>query len=228
MGAAGRARVLKQFSYERMGERYRELLDTVGLPGTLQNQVLKGKTVLVDMDNTIVDWDGEFIRRYSEASGQDPLEVEEMVRNRQKFEIEENFEASEHAKVLEVIASPGFYESLKPLPGALEALQKMVEEGVDVKLVTAPHPLCAGSCAREKFISVERLLGPAFLERLIITRDKTHVQGDLLVDDKPRVSGSRTASWTHVLFNQSYNKSMEGKARLSAWSEWADALSNAF
>lgn len=64
--------------------------------------------------------------------------------------------------------------------------------------------------------------------RLIITRDKTHVQGDLLVDDKPRVSGSRTASWTHVLFNQSYNKSMEGKARLSAWSEWADALSNAF
>jgi len=228
MGAAGRARVLKQFSYERMGERYRELLDTVGLPGTLQNQVLKGKTVLVDMDNTIVDWDGEFIRRYSEASGQDPLEVEEMVRNRQKFEIEENFEASEHAKVLEVIASPGFYESLKPLPGAVEALQKMVEEGVDVKLVTAPHPLCAGSCAREKFISVERLLGPAFLERLIITRDKTHVQGDLLVDDKPRVSGSRTASWTHVLFNQSYNKSMEGKARLSAWSEWADALSNAF
>lgn len=166
MGAAGRARVLKQFSYERMGERYRELLDTVGLPGTLQNQVLKGKTVLVDMDNTIVDWDGEFIRRYSEASGQDPLEVEEMVRNRQKFEIEENFEASEHAKVLEVIASPGFYESLKPLPGAVEALQKMVEEGVDVKLVTAPHPLCAGSCAREKFISVERLLGPAFLERL--------------------------------------------------------------
>ena len=166
MGAAGRARVLKQFSYEHMGECYRELLDTVPAPEQkLQGEVLKGKTVLVDMDNTIVDWDGEFIRRYSEASGQDPLVVEKLVRNREKFETEENFQASERAQVMEVIASPGFYESLEPLPGAVEALHKMVDEGVDVKLVTAPHPLCAGSCAREKFISVERLLGPEFLER---------------------------------------------------------------
>ena len=166
MGAAGRARVLKQFSYEHMGECYRELLDTVPAPEEkLHGEVLKGKTVLVDMDNTIVDWDGEFIRRYSEASGQDPLVVEKLVRNREKFEIEENFQESERAQVMEVIASPGFYESLEPLPGAVEALHKMVDEGVDVKLVTAPHPLCAGSCAREKFISVERLLGPEFLER---------------------------------------------------------------
>lgn len=184
--------------------------------------------MLVDMDNTIVDWDGEFIRRYSEASGQDPLVVEKLVRNREKFEIEENFQASERAQVMEVIASPGFYESLEPLPGAVEALHKMVDEGVDVKLVTAPHPLCAGSCAREKFISVERLLGPEFLERMIITRDKTQVQGDLLVDDKPRVSGSRTPSWKHVLFSQSYNQGMEGKGRLSVWTEWADTLSKSF
>ena len=169
MGAAGRARVLKQFSYERMGERYRELLDTVPIPeaaGKLVGKtVLKGKTVLVDMDNTIVDWDSEFIRRYSEASGQDPLLVEKMVRNREKFEIEENFPASDRPMVMDVIASPGFYESLEPLPGAVEALHKMVDEGVDIKLVTAPHPLCAGSCAREKFMSVERLLGAEFLER---------------------------------------------------------------
>lgn len=229
MGAAGRARVLKQFSYEHMGECYRELLDTVPAPEQkLQGEVLKGKTVLVDMDNTIVDWDGEFIRRYSEASGQDPLVVEKLVRNREKFEIEENFQASERAQVMEVIASPGFYESLEPLPGAVEALHKMVDEGVDVKLVTAPHPLCAGSCAREKFISVERLLGPEFLERMIITRDKTQVQGDLLVDDKPRVSGSRAPSWKHVLFSQSYNQGMEGKGRLSVWTEWADTLSKSF
>ena len=36
---------------------------------------------------------------------------------------------------------------------------------MDVKLVTAPHPICAGSCAKEKFLSVERLLGEEFLER---------------------------------------------------------------
>ena len=128
---------------------------------------------------------------------------------------------------METVASPGFYESLEPMPGAVEALQTMVAEGVDVKLVTAPHPTCAGTCALEKYISVERLFGAAFQERLIITRDKTNVQGDLLVDDKPRITGSKQQPWKHVIFSQSYNKDIEGKARLSSWSSWRNVLSAA-
>jgi len=228
MGAAGRARVLRQFGYAQMGEHYRELLDTVSVkqdtPRATTCEMLKGRTVLVDMDNTIVDWDGEFIRRYAEQSGRDLSEVEQIVRNRKRFEIEENFDESERAQVLETVASPGFYESLEPLPGAVEALKDLVAKGVDVKLVTAPHPTCAGTCALEKYLSVERLLGAAFVERLIITRDKTHVQGDLLVDDKPRISGSKVAQWKHVIFSQAYNQDIESKSRLSAWTSWNEVL----
>lgn len=234
MGAAGRARVLKQFSYSRMGEHYRELLDTVttqpARPATLKapslGEMLKGRTVLVDMDNTIVDWDAEFIRRY--ASGRDLQEVEKIVRSRAKFEIEENFPESARAEVLETVASPGFYESLQPLPGAVEALQALVAEGVDVKLVTAPHPTCPGTCAMEKYTSVERIFGASFQERLIITRDKTQVQGDILIDDKPHISGSKPRPWKHVIFNQSYNQDVQGKDRLSSWTSWRDVLPRAF
>ena len=49
----------------------------------------KGKTVLVDMDNSLVDWDGEFIRRFAAIAKRPEEEVERVVRNRQKFEIEE-------------------------------------------------------------------------------------------------------------------------------------------
>lgn len=232
MGQAGRARVLRQFSYEHMGERYRELLDTVrsspsSVPVTQGLSELKGKTVLVDMDNTLVDWDGEFIRRFAKASGRAIEEVEEIVRNRKKFEIEENFPEADRALVLDVIASPGFYEVLEPLPGAVEALSTLVTSGVDVKLLSAPHPVCAASCAREKFLSVERLLGEEFLERLIITRDKTHVQGEILVDDKPQVTGRKAAVWKHVLFNQSYNQDVQGKVRMHSWSQWAETLPGA-
>ena len=230
MGAAGRARVLKQFSYSQMGQHYRELLDTVQIqveskPTSCES--LQGRTVLVDMDNTIVDWDGEFIRRYAKASGRDARVVEQMVRKRSKFEIEENFDESERAMVLDTVASPGFYESLEPLPGAIEALQTLVAEGVDVKLVTAPHPTCAGTCALEKYLSVERMLGAEFQERLIITRDKTQVQGDILIDDKPRISGSKPCPWKHVIFSQSYNQDVEGKPRLLSWTSWRDALCKA-
>lgn len=235
MGTAGRARVLKQFSYESMGERYRELLDTVPLPSPLvgastdvkSEGIFKGKTVLVDMDNTLVDWDAEFIHRFAVATNRPITEVDEMVRKRAKFEIEENFEASDRQKVLDVITSPGFYESLEPYPGAVEALKQLLEAGADVKLVTTPHPACAGSCAREKFLSVERHLGVEWLERLIITRDKTHVQGDILVDDKPKVSGCQPTRWTHVLFDQSYNRGVEGKPRMPSWSSWQTVLASA-
>ena len=31
-------------------------------------------------------------------------------------------------------------------------------------------------------------------------------QGDILVDDKPKVSGGQPTLWTHVLFDQAYNR----------------------
>ena len=52
--------------------------------------IFKGKTVLVDMDNTLVDWDAEFIHRFAVATNRPITEVDEMVRKRAKFEIEEN------------------------------------------------------------------------------------------------------------------------------------------
>lgn len=36
---------------------------------------------------------------------------------------------------------------------------------------------------------VEQNLGPEFLERVILTRDKTVVTGDLLIDDKDNIQG---------------------------------------
>lgn len=36
---------------------------------------------------------------------------------------------------------------------------------------------------------VEQNLGPQFVERIILTRDKTVVMGDLLIDDKDDIQG---------------------------------------
>lgn len=36
---------------------------------------------------------------------------------------------------------------------------------------------------------VEKHLGPQFVERIILTRDKTVVLGDLLIDDKDTIQG---------------------------------------
>lgn len=46
-----------------------------------------------------------------------------------------------------------------------------------------------------------------WIDRMIISRDKTHVTGSVLIDDKPYVTGTnRNPSWQHVIFEQPYNK----------------------
>lgn len=42
---------------------------------------------------------------------------------------------------------------------------------------------------------VERHLGPQFVERIILTRDKTVVLGDLLIDDKDTIQGWACYPW---------------------------------
>ena len=190
---------------------------------------LAGRTILVDMDNTLVDWDKEFIKRYCAITGANFEDVAPLVRNRKFYEIEKNPFGTEPNIILQVVKEKNFYASLEPFPGALNAMKQMVEAGVDVRLVTSPHPACPASCSGEKYTWLLEHLGEAWVDRLIIARDKTHVQGDLLIDDKPIINGSsKHVSWKQVLFSQSYNKDVElgGRTRLSSWSteDWATKL----
>ena len=58
---------------------------------------------------------------------------------------------------------------------------------------------------------------------MIVTRDKTVVAGDVLVDDKPSVDGVGIPSWEHVVFDQPYNRGTEGR-RLVSWRDWRRVL----
>jgi 5'-nucleotidase len=62
------------------------------------------------------------------------------------------------------------------------------------------------------------------MARLIITRDKTHVKGKLLVDDKPFVTGTGIPSWEHVVFTAPYNLALTDRKRLSSWNDWRKVL----
>lgn len=78
----------------------------------------------------------------------------------------------------------GFFRNLKPLDGAIEAVQKLHDEypQYEVYLLTAPsmkNPLCYS----EKREWVETYLGYELVERLIISPNKALLKGDVLIDD---------------------------------------------
>jgi 5'(3')-deoxyribonucleotidase len=93
----------------------------------------------------------------------------------------------------------GFYTSLEPMPGAIEAYKWLVEQGHDVRILTAPsvkNPLCY----TEKRIWIETNLGMEAVEKAVLSCDKTILIGDILIDDRIQEGAEGTFKGKFILF----------------------------
>ncbi len=84
---------------------------------------------------------------------------------------------------------PGLYESLGPMPDAIDSYMWLHEHpALDVYILTAPS-VKNPHCYAEKRIWVENHLGMAVVENLIISPHKHLSKGDYLIDDMPSGKG---------------------------------------
>jgi 5'-nucleotidase len=162
------------------------------------------------MDGVIADWKGG-IEFNLMGTGED-LSILDWTRW-EGVRVDAGPEAS--ALVARAMATPGFYWHLEPIEGAVEALRAL-DRHHDVWLCSTPDSTNP-SCASDKLDWAEHHLGAIWRKRVILTHDKTLVRGDILIDDKPEVTGDADPEWVHVLFDQPYNQHVEGKAVISQW-----------
>jgi 5'-nucleotidase len=97
----------------------------------------------------------------------------------------------------------------------------MLAAGHDVRICTSPLTRFE-NCVPEKFLWVQRHLGDDWVQRIILTKDKTLVRGDVLIDDKPEVTGRLEPSWEHIVFEAPYNTA--SNARRLNWANWAQVF----
>ena len=126
-------------------------------------------------------------------------------------------------EVQDVLRTPGFYLSLEPIEGGREALEAMRDAGYDVAICTSPS-LRNSTCASDKYEWIKRHYGKSWADTVIITKQKWRVTGDILVDDKANVEGSDRASWSHIRFDQSYNRGDMTRPRMVGWTDWQRAV----
>lgn len=190
------------------------------------------KIILVDQDSTIVDLDGRMVEILTERKMDHLIPL---VIGRPCFEFGVSFHITETGERLTksseahttlsvklseeplvtnkeaetvlrgIMNESGFFLSIKPINGAIEALKEMKKEGHTVFIVTSPLSN-NDHCVPEKYKWVENHLGKEWTRNLIITKDKTVVSGDYLIDDKPSVIGVSKPSWEHIYFDHSYNR----------------------
>lgn len=181
--------------------------------------------ILVDLDGVLARW----AERTSAGFNAHPLVKENGWEL--DFAALPSFDCRSHVKALhglaaahvleEVLAADGFYADLGVAAGAVDAVRRM-RERFEVSICTAPM-LANRTCASDKFTWVARHFGDALARRVIITKDKTLVRGDVLIDDKPDITGEETSDWTQVLFDQPWNQAVE-LPRILAWDDWESVV----
>ena len=172
----------------------------------MENKLPKG-TYLVDMDGVLANYVGEFNRRWKAKFPQREFIPEEELKY---HHIEENYDDRYEDDVNAIPQERDFFASLDPIPGALEGIEKLAQEGNEVFICTAPNTINP-YCEQGKKEWVRKHLGMYWVRRMIITKDKTLVQGDYLIDDKPEIKGLIKPTWERIVYDQPYNRIQELK-----------------
>lgn len=176
--------------------------------------------ILVDMDDVLADFEGEFLDRWRKQYPDKPyVPLEE----RTTFFLDQQYPKELHELMDTIYHAPGFCKSFKPIPGSLDSVLEMKQEGYDVFICTMPLRHYENSVL-EKYEWIDEHLGREWTRRIILTSDKTIVHGDFLIDDKPEITGAMTPVWEHILYDKPYNRQVTGKRRLKSLKDWKSLL----
>ena len=178
--------------------------------------------ILVDQDGVLADFEGRFLELWREWY---PDEAYAPNEDRTSFQITDAYPPELKDQVEGVYNSLGFILSLPPIAGAVEAIQEMVALGHTVRICTSPLTRYE-DCVLEKYAWVEKYFGIDFVRNLILSKDKTFIRGDILIDDKPEIKGFMTPEWEHVIFDRPYNRHVTDRRRIT-WSDWQKILKTA-
>ena len=177
--------------------------------------------ILIDMDDVLADFDGEFYRKWSEVH---PDIYITSPNERKCFYLMEESPKEYEDMIRGIYTAPGFIKSLPEIPGSINALKDIESRGHKIFICTAPLNVYQ-NCVLEKYEWIEEHIGFEWTKKLILTKDKTLVQGDVLIDDKPEVTGAAKPVWEHIVFDKPYNRHTNHSKRMT-WTNYKKMLFN--
>jgi 5'-nucleotidase len=171
-------------------------------------------TVLIDMDNTVVDFEQGFIDAFRKKFPRSPFISKD---RRDSFYLEDQYPEQ---IVYEILSSKGFFFGLEPIPGSIAGIRELDKLGHDIRFCTSPiksHTYCIA----EKMDWIQKYFGRDWVRKTVITYDKALVRGHYLIDDKPEINSRIQPEWEHVLYDQPYNSHIKNKRRMT-WDTWKE------
>lgn len=175
--------------------------------------LLRKLTILVDMDDTIENLIGTWVEYLNERFGTS-VSHEDIT----EWDMTKAFPSLTKAEVFSPIFENDFWKRVPPIDGAAEALQKLIEEGHRVIIVTA-------SAYQTLAVKMDDVLFRYFpflsWDNVIITSQKQLIRGDVLVDDG--IHNLEGGKYYKILVDGPHNRYYDAKAngmfRATSWKQ---------
>lgn len=174
---------------------------------------MKKLTILIDMDDTIENFGQTLIDTLNETYG---LNVN--IDDVKEWDLTKPFPTLSKHQIFAPTYTKEFWERVKPLPGAVENVKRLVDDGHDIVIVTASAPQSVP-------LKLERFLFKyfPFIKRsnVIICSRKQMVKGDIMIDDGPHnlEDGDYVKIMMTANHNKSYDTDTNGMKRVNNWDE---------
>lgn len=185
----------------------------------INTMIRKRKILLIDLDDTANMFSEELHKKMIE---QDPNIKNYPLNLRTLYEIENYYPKESTANIINIVGAQGFILNLPPKQDFVEIVNKLQNIYI-IYFCSSPTKINPELSSYEKHQWLKKYFGSS--DNLILTRDKTVIYGDFLIDDKPYIEGNINPSWERIMFDQPYNKSIDCKLRFDNWIEIYDFLS---
>ena len=169
-------------------------------------------TILVDADDVIENLVERWIEVLNHMSGSNLKE-----RDITEWDITRFYPQLHNEEIYRVLDKKSFWDGLKAVPGAYDAMVSLAEDGHVIKIVTASHY----NTLQYKIPKIIDLFPFLEWEDFIVTSEKFRVNGDVIIDDNPlNLRGERRYK---LLFdrphNQKYDAEKNNVFRMKSWAE---------
>jgi len=164
--------------------------------------------IAIDMDDVMADALAEHLRRYNAAFGTGITAAELSGRHL------EQCIPSAHREAAEAMLDASFFEDLAVLPGCQEVVRELADR-YDVFIASAAMDVPCSFDAKYRWLRRHLPFIPR--SQSVFCGDKTIVDADYLIDDRPR--HFTTFRGQAVLFSAPHNAGETGYTRVASWKD---------
>lgn len=174
------------------------------------------KIILIDMDDTLCEFTLGF---YNELKKRDiPQDIKNIDPGKRLFyHLAKNYPKEYLNLIEEILSKKGFIETLKPVKGSIDAVKQLMKH-YNIFFCSSPLKCSLSRSSEEKHKWIQKYFNTS--ENLILTTDKTIIQGDYLIDDKFPIIGQIEPTWEQIIYERSHNYEIIQKLiKVSSWDD---------